>query len=217
MFILIAIYLKQKAVAKRLIYCIVISVSGYQAVVQWDDRCISDFSKVRKEKQRYRQMVNEWEKTDGPTKTQTEAQRAWRRVIKKRCCLAEEDITSDTNVKLASSGTIRALFCSSGSVEGVCVAVSCSFYTPELHHASTILLFATPFSLWHPSHPPSCTVHQAFSPHCQASHPSLLSVHANNWKCVVISVFFPCCCQSYGFTSQTFLLTFIPPFFQHHM
>lgn len=78
-------------------------------------------------------MANEWEK-NGQRHKQRHG--VWKRVRKKCCCLAEKDITSDTNVKLASSGTVRPLF---SRWCGVSVWLS-----PSSLHPWTLLYYAYP-------------------------------------------------------------------------
>lgn len=76
--------------------------------MRWmDDRCIFDQSKVR-DIEAVRQIDGKWVRQNGQRHKQRHG--VWKRVLKKCCCLAEKDITSDTNVKSASSGTIRPLF-----------------------------------------------------------------------------------------------------------
>ena len=197
---------------------------GCPAAAQWDNCCICD-SKVKRK--RNTDTDRRWTtktKKGGQTKTQTEAQSEWRRVIKKRCCLAEEDITSDTDVKLASLGTIRPLCCSPGGVECVCVAVSRSFYTAELHHASPILLLPIPFSFWlSPPFSPStlrCAL-PLLSTLLTLSHSlSCLVIFpcTTNWKCVAICVFFPASSVPKLSSLQSHILSnffHFPSYFQH--
>lgn len=140
----------------------------------------------------------------------------WRRVIKKRCCLAVEDITSDTDVKLASSGTIRPLCCSPSGVQCVCGCQplflhpwtsSCLPYSPPSY---TFLLLAVSPIL--PLHPALC-----ITPPLHTSHtltlpvlPFYLSVHHSVTENVLLFVSFPRPprCQSYRLTSRTYCLTF---------
>lgn len=89
-----------------------------------------------------------------------------RRVIKKAFGFLPEDITSDTNVKLASSGTMRALFCSTSFVK--CVWLGVAF------HISLLFFLLVVVS---PNHPPLCTMH----------HPSFLHF----WGSTAVALFFP--------------------------
>ena len=139
-------------------------------------------------------------------------------MIKKRCRLAEEDITSDTDVKLASSGTIRPLCCSPGGVECVCVCgcqplflhpwtSSCLPYSPLSY--TFLLLAVSPILTLHPAlciTPPLHTSHTLTFPVLSC----YLSAHHSVTENALLFVSFPWppWCQSYRLTSRTYCLTF---------
>lgn len=134
---------RNKHAAKECLHCFLL----FQGV------CGSRWSLCLWPKQRHFTTGSEWGRNER------------RRAMKKWCCLAEGDITSDTNVKLTSSGTIGPLCTRRCRVR---VAVTLFFTPVNIIKPLLSSSFPIAFSV---SHPPA--------PHCASPHQGAHSLDFN--------------------------------------